>query len=275
MPVAQISDPHRWRRASCSTRQRRPPRQAPGPSWSRIDTAACLAHVVVELNALAPRPDVVVVTADLVEHGPAAEYEHLRALLAALVTPVFVIPGTTTSREGMREAFGCEGYLPRAGFLHYAVEDYPLRIVALNTHVPGEHGGLLCAKRLAWFDSALAATPGRPTVVLMHHPPFATGIAHMDRYGLRDTAAFAEIVSRNRQIERILCGHLNRAIDRRFAGTVAGTAPSTAHQVLLDLEPQAPPPGYQLHLWREGTGLVSHTTMLGDWPGPYPFRAAG
>jgi 3',5'-cyclic AMP phosphodiesterase CpdA len=59
----------------------------------------------------------------------------------------------------------------------------------------------------------------------MRHPPFATGIAHMDRYGLRDIAAFAEIVSRNRQIERILCGHLHRAIDRRFAGTVAGTAP--------------------------------------------------
>ncbi len=118
-------------------------------------------------------------------------------------------------------------------------------------------------------------------MVLMHHPPFATGIAHMDQYGLRDTAAFAEIVSRNRQIERILCGHLHRAIDRRFAGTVAGTAPSTAHQVSLDLEPQAPlqfvfePPGYQLHLWREGMGLVSHTAIFGDWPGPYPFHAPG
>ena len=181
----------------------------------------------------------------------------------------------------MREAFGRAGYLPRAGFLHYAIEEYPLRIVALDTHIPGEHGGLLCAERLAWFDSVLAAAPERPTMVLMHHPPFATGIAHMDQYGLRDTAAFAEIVSRNRQIERILCGHLHRAIDRRFAGTVAGTAPSTAHQVSLDLELQAPlqfvfePPGYQLHLWREGMGLVSHTAIFGDWPGPYPFHAPG
>ena len=66
--------------------------------------------------------------------------------------PVFVIPGNHDSREGMREAFGREGYLPRAGFLHYAIEEYPLRIVALDTHIPGEHGGLLCAERLAWFD---------------------------------------------------------------------------------------------------------------------------
>jgi len=115
----------------------------------------------------------------------------------------------------------------------------------------------------------------------MHHSPFATGIAHMDRYGLRDTVAFSEIVSRNRQIERILCAICIARSTAAFAGTVAGTAPSTAHQVLLDLEPAAPlqfvfePPGYQLHLWREGTGLVSHTAVFGDWPGPYPFRAAG
>ena len=83
--------------------------------------------------------------------------------MAALVTPVFVIPGNHDSREGMREAFGREGYLPRAGFLHYAIEEYPLWIVALDTHFPGEHGGLLCAERLAWFDLALAAAPEGPT----------------------------------------------------------------------------------------------------------------
>ena len=59
------------------------------------------------------------------------------------------------------------------------------------------------------------------------------------------------------------------------AGTVAGTAPSTAHQIVLDLRPEArlsfafEPPGYQLHYWREGTGLVTHTAAIGDWPGPY------
>ena len=281
MLIAQISDPHILAPGKLFHAPEKAAPAGAGPNWSHIDTAACLMRAVVELNALAPRPDVTVVTGDLVEHGSAAEYEHLRALLGALVMPVFVITGNHDSREGMREAFRCEGYLPRAGFLHYAIEDYPLRIVALDTHIPGEHGGVLCAERLAWFASTVRAAPDRPTVVLMHHPPFATGIAHMDYHGLQDAAAFAEIVSCNPQIERILCGHLHRAIDRRFAGTVAGTAPSTAHQLWLDLEPQAPlqfvfePPGYQLHLWRDGTGLVSHTAIFGDWPGPYPYRVAG
>jgi 3',5'-cyclic AMP phosphodiesterase CpdA len=182
----------------------------------------------------------------------------------------------------MRAAFAGDGYLPRQGFLNYVIEDYPLRIVALDTLIPGEGGGELCPDRLGWLDDTLVREPDRPSLIMMHHPPFVTGIARMDQAGLSGTAPFAEIVQRHVQIERILCGHLHRAIESRFAGTVAGTAPSTAHQVALDLRPEArlnftlEPPGYQLHYWREGFGLVTHTANFGDWAGPYPYskRAA-
>jgi 3',5'-cyclic AMP phosphodiesterase CpdA len=115
---------------------------------------------------------------------------------------------------------------------------------------------------------------------MMHHPPFLTGIEHMDKSTLDNAAAFAEVVARHPQIERILCGHLHRVIDRRFAGTIAGTAPSTAHQFALNLAPDAPlrfkfePAGYQLHLW-QGGALVTHTAAFGDWPGPYSLRPTG
>ena len=108
---------------------------------------------------------------------------------------------------------------------------------------------------------------------MMHHPPFLTGIERMDRAGLQNSDALAAVVARHPQVERILCGHLHRAIDRRFAGTVAGTAPSTAAQ-LLSLTPDAPlrfmfePPGYQLHVWREDSGLVTHTAVFGEWLDP-------
>ena len=115
---------------------------------------------------------------------------------------------------------------------------------------------------------------------MMHHPPFVTGIERMDRDGLQNTEALGAVVVRYPQIERILCGHLHRAIDCRFAGTVAGTAPSTAAQLRLDLTAGAPlrfmhePPGYQLHVWREDSGLVTHTAVFGEWSAPYPFPAA-
>jgi 3',5'-cyclic-AMP phosphodiesterase len=264
MKNAQISDPHIV---------------APGTLlYGRVDTAGFLTRAVSELSRLDPLPDIVVITGDLVDKGTPAEYDHLRRLLAPLTMAVFVIPGNHDSREALRAAFGGDGYLPRDGFLQYLVEDWPLRLIALDTLVPGEGGGELCADRLLWLDRTLSAAPDRPTLVMMHHPPFATGIARMDRAGLRDSDAFAAVIARHSQVERILCGHLHRAIDRRFAGTIAGTAPSTAHQMHLDLRAGAPlrfmfePPGYQLHLWRDGS-LVSHTAVFGDWPGPHSLRA--
>ncbi|HEV2334653.1 MAG TPA: phosphodiesterase [Stellaceae bacterium] len=280
MLIAQISDTHilapgKLFRARIAT-------PAPGADsvYAEIDTGAYLARAVAAINELVPLPDITVVTGDLVDHGEAAEYAHFRQLLAPLRMPVFVIAGNHDARAPLRKAFGADGYLPPDGFLHYTLEDYSLRLVALDTLIPGENGGRLCAERLAWLDATLAAAPNRPTLVLMHHPPFATGITFMDRYGLENIGALAEIVARHPQIERITCGHLHRAIDRRFAGTVAGTAPSTAHQLRLDLRPgarmhfQFEPPGYQLHLWEAESGLVTHTAVLGDWSGPGPLDAA-
>jgi 3',5'-cyclic-AMP phosphodiesterase len=204
----------------------------------------------------------------------------LRTLLAPLAMPVFVIPGNHDAREQLRAAFAGDGYLLADGFLQFAIEDYPVRLVALDTLIPGEGGGLLCSERLAWLDHVLASAPARPVLLMMHHPPFLTGIERMDRAGLQNSEALAAVVARHPQIERILCGHLHRTIDRRFAGTVAGTAPSTAHQLRLDLTAEAPlrfmfePPGYQLHVWRSDSGLVTHTAVFGEWPGPHPLRAA-
>ena len=267
MIVAQLSDPH----------IREPGRLFRGPGdFGPVDTAEFLARAVAEVNRLVPLPDVVVITGDLVDHGEPAEYEHLRALLAPLRMPVFVIPGNHDAREPLRQAFRGDRYLPAEGFLQYAIEDYPLRIVALDTLVPGRHHGSLCAERLAWLDAVLAAQPDRPTAIVMHHPPFATGITYMDKYGLDNAAGFAQVAARHKQVERILCGHLHRAIDRRFAGTVAGTAPGTAHQIGLDLTPDAPlrlkfePPGYQVHVWQEASGLVTHTAVFGDWTAARP-----
>lgn len=248
--------------------------------FDRVDTAAFLTRAVSEVNSLDPLPDIVVITGDLVDHGRPAEYEHLRQLLSPLRMPVFVITGNHDDREALRASFGGDGYLPANGFLNYVVEGYPVRIIALDTLIPGDHRGRLCDNGLQWLDDALAASPQQPTLVLMHQPPFVTGIDFMDRFGMEDTTGLATVIARHPQVERILCGHLHRAIDRRFAGTIAGTAPSTAHQIRLNLNADAPlrfmfePPGYQLHVWHPESGLVSHTVTIGDWPGPYPFRAA-
>ena len=247
-------------------------------SYRVVDTArmlrACIAHI-----ASAPhRPDVILATGDLADLGRPEEYAVLRELLAPLAMPVHLIPGNHDDREALRAAFPDHGYLGQwAPFAQYVLEDYPLRIVALDTVIPGEGRGRLCEARLEWLERTLAARPDRPTVVIMHHPPFRTFIGHMDDVGLEGADRFRAVVARHPQVERILCGHLHRPIEARVAHAIASTCPSPAHQIVLDLRPGAPegfamePPGYQLHLWTPATGMVSHTAFVGAWAGPYPF----
>ena len=251
-------------------------------AYRKVDTAASLARAVSALNALDPQPDLVTITGDLVDFGQPAEYEHLRAILAPLRAPYLLLPGNHDDRDALRAAFPEHDYLPRAGFIQYATDHGPLRLVALDTVIPKRGDGELCAARLDWLDRTLAAAPGRPTVVMMHHPPFVTGIGHMDRQGLAGREGFAAVIARHPQVERIVCGHLHRPIQCRIAHTFASTSPATCHQVALDLRPEGPsafvlePPGYQLHQWIEGAGLVSHTAVIGAFDGPYPFfDAAG
>jgi 3',5'-cyclic AMP phosphodiesterase CpdA len=260
--VAQITDPH----------VRVPGRLA----YRRVDTAAMLRDCVAAVGRLDPQPDLVVLTGDLVDFGQPEEYAHLRALLAPLRAPIVAVPGNHDEREAMRAAFADGGYLPAAGYLQFAIEGLPLRLVGLDTVVPGQGGGRLCEERLAWLDATLRARADAPTLVLMHHPPFVTGIGHMDQVGLEGREAFAAVLARHAQVQAVLCGHLHRPIFAAVGGRPALTGPSPAHQVALDVRDDAPsrfrmePPAFMLHRWRDGA-LVSHVALVAEYEGPYPF----
>jgi Icc protein len=230
-----------------------------------------LERAVAHLNALPRRPDVVLATGDLVERGHPDEYARLRTVLAPLELPLLLIPGNHDGRDTLRAAFPEQPWEP-GPYLHYVVDRWPVRLIGLDTLVPGTPGGAMCAERLAWLDARLAEQPDRPTLLFMHHPPFVTGLAAMDDMGLDGKAAFAEVVARHPQVERIVCGHVHRPMTRRFAGTVAFTCPSTAHQLSLDLAPSRrlglvmERPSVALHLWIDG-GLVTHLSPIpGDRP---------
>ncbi len=262
MLIAQITDTHISTPDSVNDRFFRTPEH--------------LERAVVHLNRLAPRPDVVLATGDLVERGEPEEYARLRTILDHLAMPLYVIPGNHDSREHLTRAFADRGYLPREGFLHYTVEDWPVRLIGLDTHIPDQPGGRLCAERLAWLEARLHEAPARPTVVFMHHPPFATGIQAMDAMGLTGSDELAAVIGRHPQVERLLCGHVHRPMTRRFAGTIASTGPATAHQIALALAPARhlavvmEPPACLLHLWLGAeAGLVSHLSVIGNERPPF------
>ncbi len=238
----------------------------------RVDSAAALRRAIEVVNGLRPLPDVVLATGDLVNDGRPAQYDHLMQLLAGLdVEVVLPCPGNHDDRGELRRRFS--NVLP-TGRAHepidYVVDDHAVRLIGLDTIIPGRHDGHVTHAQMSWLDGRLAAAPDRPTLVFQHHPPFPSGIPWMDRdCGFDGATIEAEVLARHRNVEAVVCGHLHRSIHRRFGGTVASCWPSTGPQLSLDLVEGHPrytdePAAVALHRFEPGTGLSSHLVPVVD-----------
>jgi 3',5'-cyclic AMP phosphodiesterase CpdA len=249
--IAQISDTHILARAS----------DHPAVQLR----AGCLRRCVADINQL--QPDAVVFTGDTVQHGQADEYAHLRELLAPLEVPLYLVPGNRDDKGELRSAFSDHSHWPRDGdFLHYVVEDYAVRLVAIDSTSPGERKGVFCPARQEWLDEVLSSQPDRPTLLFIHHPPFDVDDHYVGGYRRPGEAtALADIVSHHPQVEGLLCGHVHWPVRRDWVGTVASIMPSIAVDLRkgVDETEARKRPIYMLHRLLDGTGLVSETRIVG------------
>jgi len=264
--IAQISDLHI---------------KSPGQlAYGRVDTAKALERCITALNEFRPRPDLVVISGDLADTPTADEYEHLKRLLSHLDLRFVSIPGNHDSRELMRAAFPHAAYAFSSGPLNQRVEIGGLDLVLLDSSVPGKPHGELDAPTLQWLEATLASATDRPALLFLHHPPFKTGIWHMDRQNLLNAGELEPIVRRHPRVQRIATGHVHRATLAMFAGVATTICPAPNHAVDLDLdhlrEPsfKVEPPAFHLHSWFPGEGfgsVVTHQVFIGDFDGPHPF----
>ena len=230
------------------------------------------------------RPDLLLLTGDLTEHGDAASYRILTEALADCPFPVWPIVGNHDDRVGFAAAFG--QVQPNSGFFHYAIDGSGPRILMLDTLEPGRHGGAFCEARARWLRAQLVAHPDTPTIIVMHHPPIISGIDWMDSSPDDPWfTRFAGAIEGHDQIRAILCGHLHRPILTGWSGVPLIVCPSSAPAVALNLtsvDPERPDgrvlitdeaPGYGLHYWN-GRGLVSHFESMGNLEPLASFDAA-
>ncbi|BBK40921.1 3',5'-cyclic adenosine monophosphate phosphodiesterase CpdA [Allostella vacuolata] len=250
-------------------------------AYRRVDTAPFLERAVAHLNALQPRPDLVIATGDLVDAGLPEEYARLRVILSQLAMPFLLVPGNHDHRQALRDTFPDHPWMAGTdGFIQYALDEWPLRLVGLDTTEPGRDGGVFCAERARWLDRTLNESD-RPTLLFLHHPPFATGMAYHDNQRVEGRERLASVLDGRRQVVWALCGHLHRTVTTIWAGVPMSAVASTAHQAVLDLAPDAElafamePPACQLLLWQEGEGMLTHVTPIGPFDGPYPFYEGG
>jgi 3',5'-cyclic AMP phosphodiesterase CpdA len=236
-----------------------------GATWTDSEPAAGLATAVEAVLGLDLRPDAILLSGDLAEHAADSEYELVRELTAAIPAPLYPVAGNHDDRDALRRQFGVPGAAGEP--IQYAVDLGPLRLVVLDSTVPGEPHGALDPARLVWLDTELRAAPETPTLLAMHHPPFVSGLPAMDAIGLSagDRDALRRVLEPHPQVGCIASGHLHRTIAGELGGRPVLVAPSTYAELRLDLRSErlrfeAAPGGFAVHALVDGR-LVSHVHL--------------
>lgn len=187
-------------------------------------------RTIADINALDPQPDVVIHTGDIVHNGRADEYAVAASILAGLKAPVYVIPGNKDERANLRAAFAGTYLAPGSDFIDYAVEDFPVRLIALDTLDPAGNKGDFSPERIEKLTRWLDADTARPAAVFCHHPPFAVSVGPVAINFTRPEImeALASALQRPGQVTGIFCGHVHRAFKGHAGKIPAIVMPSIA-----------------------------------------------
>jgi 3',5'-cyclic AMP phosphodiesterase CpdA len=265
MLIAQISDLHI--------------RPAGQKLYDYIDTNQLCARHVALINALAEPPDAVVITGDITNCGCPKEYDMARQILAQLDFPTYIIPGNHDCKHnfiaGLGSKFSYLGNDPEN--IAYTVENFPIRMLFVDSSVYDRVHGFLETKTLDWIRQRLVEDPNKETILFMHHHPLASGCLHMDTIRCLNGEKLIDLLKNFPQVTRIICGHTHRAIFQQQGSLLISTGPATAHQVPFDTKNpnglyNLEPPAMMMHRYSEKTGLVSFVTSLAPHDGPFRFE---
>ncbi|MCK8477322.1 phosphodiesterase [Microbacterium aurugineum] len=196
----------------------------------RYDVEANFARTLEAIRAVHSHPTAIVVTGDLADLGEPDAYRRLRAsvepVAEELGTPIVWVAGNHDERPALR-----------AGLLDLEPTEEPvtgvwdlggLRLVALDTSVPGWHHGDLDAGQLSWLADQLARPAPHGTLLAMHHPPLPSHLPLFDILELRHQDELADVI-RGSDVRGILAGHLHYSSHGMFAGVPVSVASATCY----------------------------------------------
>jgi 3',5'-cyclic AMP phosphodiesterase CpdA len=249
MIIAQISDTHIALGAADADRR-----------------ASDLERTLADINALDPAPDVIIHTGDVVHGGRREDYAAAASLLATARAPVYVAPGNRDDRENLRQALS--RWVPDCGpgFLDFAVEDFPVRLVAFDTTTSASNKGDFSPERARGLTALIEAGSQRPTAVFMHHPPFTVTVGPdpLNFVTAEAMADLQETLERSGQVIAVFCGHVHRSTWGRIGNIPVMVAPCTATTLRKgDFPPQMQSrPVYHLHRLNPACELVTEVRIV-------------
>nr|WP_194241577.1 metallophosphoesterase [Galbitalea soli] len=203
--------------------------------YGQVETEKNLRTALAQLESSGLQPEALVFTGDLADLGQPDAYARLRAIVepvaARLGAEIVWVMGNHDERPHYS-----------AGLFDVSPSEHPqdrvvtlggLRIVSLDTTVPGYHHGALDPEQLDWLRGVLVTPAPHGTLIAVHHPPIATPLLWaMEMLELHGQSALAEVVA-GTDVRGILGGHLHYSTHGTFAGIPVSVAAATCYTMDL------------------------------------------
>ncbi|MFI6214583.1 phosphodiesterase [Nocardia brasiliensis] len=208
-----------------------------GDLYGDVDADVRLRQLLEQAAASRIRPTAIVFTGDLTDRGEPGAYDKLKALVEpfarSLPAPIVWVTGNHDDRGTLRRKL--LGERPSTAPLDRVHLIDGLRIIALDTSVPGHHYGEITDDQLAWLRSVLAEPAPFGTILAMHHPPVPCVLDLAVTVELRDQRRLADVLDGS-DVRAILAGHLHFSTSATFAGIPVSVASATCYSQDLGVE---------------------------------------
>lgn len=198
--------------------------------YGTVDTDATVARALQRLRALGVPLDAMVFTGDIADLAEEDAYRRVRGLVEPVAeelgaTLVWVM-GNHDERVRFRREL-LDGP-PDSAPIDRVDLVRGLRIITIDSTVPGYHHGEITPEQLDWLAEVLSTPAPHGSILALHHPPIPTPLAAMAILELQHQQELAAVVEGS-DIRAILGGHLHYASSSLFAGIPVSVAPATCY----------------------------------------------
>ncbi len=229
------------------------------------------ARTIADINALDPAPDVIVHSGDIVHNGRQDEYAKAATILAGARSPVYVLPGNKDNRMNLREAFSEYGYFPTdSDFIEYAINNYPVRLIALDTLSSSSNKGDFCSERIGRLTDLIDTETTKPIAVFTHHPPFdvPVGPDPINFVTPETMSALRRALQHSGRVVAVFSGHVHRATAGFIGNIPATVVPCISTTLRMGRFPAHMKlhPVYYVHRFDPVWGFSTETRIVGTAP---------
>src|SRR3990170_5480867 len=166
------------------------------PLYGSVDSEARLRELINEVELSGARPEAIVFTGDLADQGEAEAYTKLRSIIdpaaERMGAQVIWVMGNHDNRSTFRQEL--LGQLPSENPVDRVFDVNGLRIIALDSTVPGHHHGAVTDSQLDWLAEELSEPAPHGTILAMHHPPVPSVLDLAVLVELREQEQLAEVI---------------------------------------------------------------------------------